>query len=86
MTVDDRFGPGVRGKIRVVSVIKVSSDSHGEQRISGWQDGSIAIIIWRAKTGGTHQKEIADEREAISLLESIADENMALISADFAPR
>jgi hypothetical protein len=71
----------------VVSVIEVSSDSHGGQRISGWQDGSVAIIIWRAETGGTHQKEVADEREAISLLESIdADGHVALISADFAPR
>jgi hypothetical protein len=70
-----------------VSVIKVSSDSHGEQRIGGWQDSSTAIIIWRAETGGTHQKEVADEREAISLLESIdADEHVALVSADFAPR
>jgi hypothetical protein len=71
----------------VVSVIKVSSDSHGEQRISGWQDSSVAIIIWRAETGGTHQKVVTDEREAISLMESIeADERAVLISADFAPR
>jgi hypothetical protein len=70
-----------------VSLIKVSSDSHGEERISGWQDGSVAIIIWRAETGGTHQKEVADEREAIGLLQSIdSDEHVALISADFAPR
>ncbi len=70
-----------------VSVINVSDDSHGERRISGWQDGSIAIITWRAKTGGTHQKETADEREAIGLLDSIdTDDNTVLISADFAPR
>jgi hypothetical protein len=56
----------------------------GRQKITGWADSSgRAIIIWRIDTGGTHQRELADEQEAIRFLESInQDPGLTLISAE----
>jgi hypothetical protein len=52
-------------------------------RIAGWGDSSsIAVITWRADSGGTHQQEVAEEAQAIALLRAIeADEHLSLISA-----
>ncbi len=64
------------------TMIEITGDQDRPQ-IAGWGDsGSIAVITWRAGTGGTHQQEVAQEQEAIRLLRSIeADEHLSLISA-----
>ncbi len=64
-----------------MSMIRIT-DQDGP-RIEGWDDSSsIATITWTAKDGGTHQQEVADEAEAIRLLDTIdKDDKLALISA-----
>jgi hypothetical protein len=64
-------------------MIEVSGHGGAEPRIEGWPDsGGIAVITWRSHTGGTHQQELTDEQEAITLLRSIEDDpDLSLISA-----
>lgn len=64
-------------------MIEFSGTGNGEARIAGWDDShSLAVITWHAEDHGTHQQEVADEREVIRLLRSIdADDSLTLISA-----
>lgn len=51
--------------------------------IRGWPDsGGIAVITWRTRSGEVYQQELADEREAIELINKItADDELDLVSA-----
>ena len=59
------------------------ADEEGGPRIIGWPDsGGIAVITWRQTGGQTFQQELADERAARHLLQTIADDDeLVLISA-----
>ena len=66
-----------------MSMIEISGPDDGDVRIDGWEDSdSIAVITWRSDTGGTHQQEISDQRQAIQLLQTIGvDDSLTLVSA-----
>jgi hypothetical protein len=66
-----------------MSMIEIDGPDGGAMHIEGWEDSnSIAVITWRSETGGTHQQEITDEKQAVQLLQAIgADDGLTLISA-----
>jgi hypothetical protein len=70
-----------------MSMITISS-GRGGPRIERWPDsGGIAVITWRSAADQTFQQELADEQEAIHLLETIdADDQLVLISAQLRRR
>jgi hypothetical protein len=70
-----------------MSMITVSS-SRGGPHIERWEDGGgIAVITWRSAVGQTFQQELADEQEAIHLLQTIdADDQLVLIGAQLRRR
>jgi hypothetical protein len=70
-----------------MSMITISS-SRGGPHIERWEDGGgIAVITWRSAAGQTFQQELANEQEAIHLLETIdADDELVLVSAQLRRR
>jgi hypothetical protein len=70
-----------------MSMITISSDDGGPH-IERWPDsGGIAVITWRSAADQTFQQEVADEQEAIRLLETIdTDDQLVLISAQLRRR
>jgi hypothetical protein len=65
-----------------MSLISGADDEDGPN-ISDWPDsGGVAVITWRELTGQIYEQEVADEDEALQLLQNIHDDDqLVLISA-----
>jgi hypothetical protein len=81
-------GADFRPSVEEPAVGLIKIDETGGSRIEGWtDDGGIAVITWRGQGPGTYQQELANQQEAIALLDAIArDDTLTLISAQLRRR